>query len=153
MNNEDILKQEIQGVIKDIKELYEASGKKATGRFAEGLSYESFPNSIILKGYTYTEGSPKGTFVPFSELYKWAEAKGLAQQWGISTSTIAEIVQRKILREGTNSDNARDFYSEVLTAERIQKIIDKVSSFNLSLFTNQMNVELKILERNVDNIT
>ncbi len=145
-NSNEILKEEIDSVLADIRALYEASGKRVTGRFSEDLKATYTPNKAVIEGQVYTAGRAAGEMPPIQNIIEWVEAKNIAAAASKEASSIAWAIAKKIAREGTNKENARDFYTEVLTPQRIDSIILKVSQFHVTQFIESITTELKIIQ-------
>lgn len=150
MTTEDIIREEMESLLADIEAAYEASGKKVTGEFAEGLTVTTSGTSAVLHGYTYLAGRAAGGRPPISLIQQWVERKGIFQFQSLQEATsIAFAVANKIAQEGTSNEFHLKIYEEVITPQRIQKIIDRVSEFNVNLFVDEVVTELKVLAKNV----
>lgn len=145
-NSDEIIKEEIEKVLEEIKELYEKSGKKTTGKFAKDLKSTYSPNKATIEGHVYLAGRLAGRMPPVKELEKWVVAKGIASANSKRARGIAWAISKKIAERGTNKDNHLDPYKTVLTPQRIDSIIQKVSQFNIGLFVDTIQTELKILQ-------
>lgn len=137
--NANILKEEMEGIKNDILQLYNASGKKTTGEFEKGLETEYKDLTATLKGYTYLGGRRPGKMPPIKAIEDWIKAKGLKSiEDKISTSTLAFLIARKIAEKGTDKQRHLQVYSQIITPERIQKILDRVSLLNGNAFIQQV---------------
>jgi len=133
--NEKLLKEEMEVIKDDLIKAYEASGKKTTGEFANGLETLYQPNKAILFGYEYLGGRRAGKMPPIQAIEDWIKAKGIKPiEDKMSTSTLAYLIARKISLEGTKKENNLAIYSQVITPERIQSIMDKISNLNANAF-------------------
>ena len=119
----------------DILAVYEASGKRTTGEFEQGLETLFQVNSAVLFGYEYLGGRRAGKQPPIQEIEKWLIAKGIQPiEKNLSISSLAFLIARKIGREGTKKENNLPIYSQVVTPERIDEILNKINSLNVSQF-------------------
>ena len=151
MNNFDesneILKQEIELILSEIKEVYNNSDKKVTGEFENGLSGEYEPNKATIKGYLYLGGRNGGIIPPVQEIENWIINKGIQPLDELMTlNSLAWAIAKKISKEGTNPINHLNIYQEVITPQRIDTIINKLSVFNAGLFISEITNELKNLK-------
>lgn len=144
-NNEDILNKEIDSILKDVIALYERSGKKVTGNFAQQLDVKVDGNSGQLLGVEYLSGREPGKMPPTKEIEAWIKRKGIAGMVDeAKISGLAYIIARKIAKEGTK-DSGIDVYAEVITPARIDTILKKISSFNAMEFVEAVQDKLKQL--------
>ena len=149
-SNSELLEQEVSLLLSDIREIYNNSGKRTTGRFSNDLTVE-YSNTetkftAIIKGHVYLAGRAAGLTPPIQAIQEWVISKGIASAGSNEASGIAYAIATKIAREGTNRSNAIDPYTQVLTPQRIQSIIDKVASFNVTQFVDRVLTELKIIQ-------
>lgn len=144
-NNDEILKREFDSILQDVIAAYQQSGKAVTGNFADQLQLNPSTNSIELMGVEYLEGRAPGQMPPISEIEEWIERKGIrAVESKMSVSSLAFLIARKIAREGTK-DSGIDVYSDVITPERIDSILKKISVFNANEFVDAVTTKLKEL--------
>tara|TARA_R110000822_G_scaffold75758_2_gene182233 strand:+ start:1079 stop:1525 length:447 start_codon:yes stop_codon:yes gene_type:complete len=148
MSNSDIVKEEMEALIDDIKATYEASGKKVSGEFANGLAVTYSLNGAVLEGYAYLAGRAAGRMPPVENILAWVQARGIQPSTGTQTG-LAWAIAKKIAREGTNKEYHLKIYEQVVTPERIQTIIDKVVSVNVQEFVNNVTAEMKLLTNNL----
>ena len=158
--SEQILKEEIDGILQDIKAEYEASGRKASGQFAEGLEavYESsaFRYKGTIKGFTYLAGrgktvnGNKGEPTVQQQILKWLKVRGIKPlEEKMSLNSLAFLIARKIHKQGTDKSLWLKIYEKVITPERIDRIIRRVSELNVNMIVNHVRAELEIIEKNV----
>ena len=141
-----ILQQEIDVVLKDIETMYEESGKRTTGEFLEGLEAKYDGLSVEIWGYGYLAGRPKGKMPPVAAIEKWVIDKGITPiEKSMTTSTLAYLIARKIAREGTADESHLPIYEKVLTPERMDSIIKKVSEFHAQQFVIDVTVQIKAI--------
>lgn len=146
----DIIKEEIDAIISDIKDVYEASGKRTSGEFLNGLESIISENTGIIKGYTYLAGRRAGKMPPIENIKRWIIQKGIQPiRDTISISSLAYVIAKKIGENGTNKKYHLKIYEEVITPQRIDDIIKKVSQFNVNKFVDDITVSLELLAENV----
>lgn len=146
-NSQDIIKEEFEAIKRDVIALYEASGKKVSGEFLEGLEITQNGYRTTLEGYTYLAGRASGKMPPIQKIEAWVQAKGLSAV-GKTQTALAWAIAKKIAAQGTAAENHLAVYDKVITPERIQSIIDKVSDFNVGLFTTEIRIEMNKLTIN-----
>jgi len=150
MTPEQILADEFDSLRLDIIAKHDELGMRASGDFANSLENVQNRLSISLIGNSYVEqlvnGRAPGKFPPLEEIEKWIEDKGI-QAIDISVSSLAFLIARKIAREGTEyfKQGGTDLLDSVITPERIQSIIDKVSVFYVNDFVLKVTRELKAI--------
>lgn len=113
---------------------YNQKGMRASGNFEQQLEVKEGNFNIELLGVDYGQqlelGRRSGKFPPINDIKQWIEDKGIASRLNgeITTSQLAFLIARKIAREGWNREGygGVELISSVITAERMQKIIDKV---------------------------
>ncbi len=151
MTNEQILFNEFDLIRMEIIELYDQRNRRASGRFAKELEVESVGSGLTVRlyGTSYTEyvveGRGPGKAPPVDAMLEYVENKRPTSvvQGLITASSLAYLIGQKIAREGTEifKQGGSDLISSIITPERIQSIIDKVSALNVSEFTSRF-VEL-----------
>ncbi|OCK42538.1 hypothetical protein BA195_10200 [Tenacibaculum soleae] len=150
INQQDIIKSEIEALIADIIKVYEASGKKVSGEFKKGLKAIYEEDKAIIQGYTYLAGRRAGKMPPIENIKRWIEQKGIQPfEKSMTTSSLAWAIAKNIAKKGTNSNYHLKIYEQVITPERIDKIIKKVSQFNVNNFLDEVSIELQLLEKNI----
>lgn len=144
----NILKQEFDSLKNDLIAKHQALGMKASGKWIESLENRSKGLSGQLWGEAYTEqlvnGRKPGKFPPIKMIEKWIYDKGITPN-GISYSSLAFLIARKIAKEGTEyfKQGGTDLVEAVITPQRIQSILDKVSEFQISSFSSEIKGILK----------
>lgn len=150
MTNEQLLAQEFELLRLDIIKEYDAKGMRASGDFAASLVVETKGLTATLRGNAYaeqlelgrepTQGGGGGR--PLTKIIEdWIVTKGIKPiEAEMKISTLAFLIARKIHREGWDRRNhgGVELISTVITPERVQQIIDKVSEFNVAQFTSQI---------------
>ncbi|AGO47829.1 hypothetical protein Phi46:1_gp18 [Cellulophaga phage phi46:1] len=155
MSNEEIIKTELEKVVEDAVKLYRASGKKTSGNWEKGNRIEMSENKGELYGFAYLAGrgatkqGGSGETLQ-SKILTWLKTKGIKPlEEKMKLTSLAFLIARKIHREGTNKKYHLQVWEQVLTPKRIQDIIDKVSTFNVSFFTGEVEIALKKLTKNI----
>lgn len=142
----EIIKSELETLRQELLQEYEASGRKASGDWAESLLIESGENSGTLYAGRYIEGRPPGKMPPIFQIEQWIKAKGIAPvQKNIETGSLAFLIARKIAQKGTQQFREREkgIIESVITPEKIQAIIDKTAHINVKRFTENIEELLK----------
>lgn len=159
MSNEEIMEQEFEQLRVDMIREYNAKGMKASGQFERELKVEVSEFRASLIGMNYAEqlelgrertvnGNTGGQTL-LEKIKTWIEDKGIRPlEPKMTTSTLAFLITRKIHREGWDRRNhgGVELVSSVITPERIQKIIDRVSQFNVAKFTSEIGELYKELQ-------
>lgn len=125
---------------------YDELGMRATGNWANSLTIELIENSVTIKGEEYTNaleyGRKPGKQPPSEAIEQWLVAKGIAGtiEGDITLSSLAYLIARKIAREGYNraQHGGTELISTVITPQRIQQIINKVSDNELANLTQNL---------------
>lgn len=146
MTAEEILKIEFDKLRADIIARYDALKLRASSQFEKDLQNKTTGLTGLLVGSHYTEqlvnGRPPGKYPPIDIIKEWIEVKPI-QIIGerISVSSLAFLIARKIAREGTEifKKGGSDLISSVITPERVQSIIDKVTRFNVQQFSTEVS--------------
>lgn len=156
-DTDKIIHDEIEGILYDIVQAYYNSGRKVTGNFEEGLDAVYEPNKATIRGFTYlagrgaTKNTTAGNPTVFEAIKKWIKDKGIVAREGenISENSLAYLITRKIHREGTDRSEWLKIYEQVITPERINSIIQKVSVLNVNRIITEITAELEVLAKNV----
>lgn len=150
MDNNEIIKVEIEAILSDIKKLYNASGKKTSGQFEEGLEGIYGTNTATIMGYPYLAGRVAGKMPPIEGIKQWVIKKGLTPIGdNLSITGLAWAIAKKIAKEGTNKSSNLKIYEQVITPKRIDDIIKRVSDFNVNRFVNEVTGQLQLLTKNI----
>jgi len=138
MSTQATLTAEMESLKKDLIARYDEKGMRSTGAWANSLEVvvKEEPNKITgqITGLKYSEqleyGRSAGKQPPSAVIEQWIKDKGIASriEGNISISSLAYLIARKIGREGwkREEEGGVDLISEVVTAERMQSIINKV---------------------------
>lgn len=160
MSDDEIIKEEIEAILSDIRELYNNSGKRVSGDFEKELEAVYEPNKATIRGVKYLAGRPAGKQPPTENLKSWVEARGIHNKVEPDSAiaklgkeqrirSLAFLIARKIAKEGTSKKNALKIYEEVITPQRINSIIDRVSKVNVDRLVTDLRIEIEILAKNV----
>jgi hypothetical protein len=149
-----ILKNELELLKTELIKEYDILGMRASGKWADALEVQTTETSGKILGLNYSEqlefGRRAGKAPPRQAIEQWIRDKGLASriEGQISVSTLAFLIARKIAREGWKREGfgGVELISKVVTAERIQKILDKVGFEYRLEFQSSIIKELKQLE-------
>lgn len=155
--DDEIIKEEIDLILVDLVDAYNKSGRKASGQFAEGLEAVYTPNKGVIRGFTYLAGRGKtkkkgkaGEPKLVERILDWLKTRGIKpREENMKLKSLAFVIARKIHQKGTDRSKWFNIYEEVITASRINKIIDKVSQLNVNRIITEINIELEILAKNV----
>ncbi|MUV02081.1 hypothetical protein GN157_00015 [Flavobacterium rakeshii] len=141
-----ILKAEFNLLKEELIAKYDELGMRASGNWANTLKVEAESYSAQITGAAYSEalenGYKPGKQPPSEAIEQWIIAKGISAQieGDISISSLAYLIARKIGREGWDRANhgGTELISSVITPQRMQLIIDKVSENELILVTSDI---------------
>lgn len=144
MDKSEILNSELEKIKQDLIDKHIELGMKASGNWVNSLNVQTVGLSGIIYGEKYTEqlvnGRPNGKFPPISAIKQWIIDKNITPFDKISISSLAFLIARKIAKEGTKyfKQGGTDLVSSVITPERVQMIIDKVSDFHINSFLSDV---------------
>jgi len=146
MTTQEILQEEFEALRVELIAAYDAKGMRSSGKWADGLQVEASENKAAVTGLPYSQqlesGRATGKQPPSEAIKQWIIDKGIANriQGKISISSLAYLIARKIAREGWKREQygGVDLITEVVTPERIQKIIDRVSDIYTANFTKDI---------------
>lgn len=141
-----VLSKEFEALKKDLILAYDAKGMRASGKFADSLEVRVEGLTAQLWGENYAQqletGRKSGKFPPIDAIKKWIEDKGIASriQGNISVSSLAFLIARKIAREGWKREQfgGVELISQVVTDQRMQKIIDEVGVEQALKYTTEI---------------
>lgn len=150
LTNDEIIRIEMEAIKADLINAYNTSGKRTTGEFERGLEVTYSTNSATLSGYAYLAGRAAGKQPATAPIEKWLNAKGITPiDSKMKISSLAYLIARKIGKEGTKKESHLAIYDLVITPERIQLIMDKITQLNVSLFVNEINITIQKLVSNI----
>lgn len=147
----NILSKEFEALKKDLILAYDSKGMRASGKFAESLEVRVKGLNAQLWGEDYAQqletGRKSGNFPPIDAIKKWIVDKGIANriQGEITVSALAFLIARKIAKQGWKRESygGVELISEVITDERMQKIIDEVGAEQTLVFTTEIETIIK----------
>ncbi|RAK21616.1 hypothetical protein B0I03_10548 [Flavobacterium aquaticum] len=148
-DNDRIIKEEFEAIKADIIALYNAGGKRTSGEFENGLQVDYRTDGATLSGYVYLAGRIAGKQPPTKAIEDWLIQKGIQPiEEKMKISTLAYLIARKIGQKGTKKENHQYVYDEVITPERIQSILDRITKINVTAFINEVTVAIEKLVTN-----
>lgn len=144
----EILKEEFELIKQELIKRYDEKGMRASGEWANSLEVQASGLSVKLLGLSYSEqleyGRKAGKQPPREAIEQWIRDKGIASrlEGKITVSSLAYLIARKIAREGWRREEygGVELISEVVTPERIQKIIDRIEATYIPLFANEIKL-------------
>ena len=142
----EVLRAEFELLRSEIIAAYEASGMGSSGTWADSLVVNAGDSGASITGAGYIDGRGPGKPPPSEAIEQWIKAKGIAGEIekGISVSSLAFLIARKIGREGWKPDgDTESIIESVVTPRRIQQIIDKGGEICLEEITNTILDHLK----------
>lgn len=157
---DNVLSKEFESLKEDLIKAYDAKGMRASGKFAEGLEVESEINRAVLWGYDYSQqletgrgkndgSSGKNWDTWKQDIEQWILDKGIASRINdnITISSLAYLIARKIWREGWKREEhgGVELISEIVTEQRLQKIIDEVGEARLIEYSTQIETLIEEL--------
>ena len=157
MTTDEVIKEEIESILDDIIKVYNSSGRKASGQFEEGLEAVYEPNKATIKGFVYLAGRGKtkkkgkpGEPTVQQQILKWLKVKGIRPiKDNISINSLAYLIARKIHEKGTKRSEWLKIYEQVITPQRINDIIERISELNVNLLITEISAQLEILKPDV----
>ena len=157
MTTDEVIQEEIQSILDDIIKVYEESGRKASGQFEEGLEAVYEPNKATIRGFVYLAGRGRtkkkgkpGEPTVQEQILKWLKTRGIKPiEENMKLSSLAYLIARKIHEEGTNREQWLRIYEQVITPQRIQKIIRRISELNVNRIVTEIRAELEVIAKNV----
>jgi hypothetical protein len=142
------LSEQFELLKKDLITAYDRKGMRASGDFANSLEVVMLDNGTKaqLWGNSYAQqletGRQSGKFPPISMIEKWIDDKNISARLNgeITKSQLAFLIARKIAREGWKREGfgGVELISEVITEERIKKIIDEVGVEQAFIYQTQI---------------
>tara|TARA_R100001530_G_scaffold135761_1_gene113826 strand:- start:833 stop:1294 length:462 start_codon:yes stop_codon:yes gene_type:complete len=143
----NILSKEFEKLKEDLIKAYDQKGMRASGDWANSLEVvQENEFNVKLIGLNYSQqletGRKAGKQPPLSNIKKWIEDKKILSKIKkeISLNSLAFLIARKIAKKGWNRKGygGVNLISDVITPERIQKIIDEIGALQTVLFTDQI---------------
>lgn len=150
MTNDEIIREEIEDILREIREVYENSGKKVSGEFEKNLEAVYEPNKGTIRGVVYMAGRKAGKMPPVQSILEWVKARGIKPiESNMTVTSLAWAIAKQISKEGTRPENHLTIYEQVITPQRINKIIDRVAELNVNRIVTEIRLELEILAKGV----
>lgn len=149
------LSEQFELLKQDLITAYDRKGMRASGDFANSLEVVIKDNGMTaqLWGNSYAQqletGRQAGRFPPISAIEKWIDDKNISARLNgeITKKQLAFLIARKIAREGWKREGfgGVELISEVITEDRIQKIIDEVGIEQAFIYTSKIQTLIKEL--------
>ena len=103
----EVIERELQTLIREITTAHVAAGQQVTGKTIESLEIRNTTErSGQLWGASYIgvldKGRKPGAFPPLYPIRQWVIARGIDRAWGMSSTSAAFIIARRIAEFGTN---------------------------------------------------
>jgi hypothetical protein len=148
-----VLSREFEALKTDLIQAYDAKGMRASGKFADSLEVRVDGLKAQLWGESYaqqleTGRRPDGSGTglqwqnPTEDIIQWIKDKGIANriEGEISISSLAFLILRKIRSEGWKREQhgGVELISEVVTEQRMQKIIDEVGAEQALIYSTEI---------------
>jgi hypothetical protein len=149
----EVLSREFEALKTDLIQAYDAKGMRASGKFADSLEVRVDGLKAQLWGESYaqqleTGRRPDGSGTgpqwqnPTEDIIQWIKDKGIANriEGEISISSLAFLILRKIRSEGWKREQhgGVELISEVVTEQRMQKIIDEVGAEQALIYSTEI---------------
>jgi hypothetical protein len=152
--NSEILSKEFELLKTELIIAYDAKGMRSSGKWANSLEVTAIENSVKLMGEDYSQqletGRQAGQFPPIEAIKQWIIDKGVfgAILQEISLSSLAFLIARKIAREGWKRQKygGVELISEIITDQRIQRIINEVGAVMMVKYTTELVILIKELQ-------
>lgn len=145
MTSSEILAEEMEAIKEDLIARHRELGMEASGDWINSLEADTKRLKGVIRGLPYTQqlvtGREPGKFPPIKAIEKWIYDKGIQPiDDTIKISSLAFLIARKISRMGTDyfMQGGTDLVDSVITPERIQRIINRVTQFQINQFTTEI---------------
>ena len=142
----EVLAAEFALLKADIIAAYEASGQVVSGNWSATVTAEPTAQGYSITAAGYLNGRKLGKAPPSEAIEQWIKEKGIASRLekGMSVSSLAFLIARKIAREGWKpKPGTLNPVEAVVTPQRIQQMLDKVGSVYITDVTTQIINYLK----------
>ncbi|HNY54500.1 MAG TPA: hypothetical protein PKI86_02695 [Chitinophagales bacterium] len=143
----NVVKEWLEQLRIDLIAEYDRLGLRASGNYEKSLYYFATDKRAIMYGAKYAYqmqyGRNPGTYPPRKAIEDWIDAKKIELKNGISKSSLAYLIQRKIFRDGIkvpNKFNQGGVISNVITEERIDTLLTQLK------FVNALQISSDIIE-------
>ena len=151
------MQKEFEFIQKDLIRAYNSKGMKASGKFEESLEINVSKGNAKIEGSEYavqldegrkpTSSGSSGGIKLIDQIKEWIKDKGIVSNIknDNDNSTLAFLITRKIHRDGWNRSKhgGVGLISEVITASRIQSIINKIGASKADTLVLLLQKELK----------
>ncbi|WP_417867966.1 hypothetical protein [Xanthomarina gelatinilytica] len=145
MTPSEILAEEMEAIKIDLIAKHRELGMPASGKWIESVEANTNRLSGVILAEHYTEqlvnGRAPGRFPPIDRIEQWIKDKGIQPiDANLKISSLAFLIARKIAREGTRyfQEGGTDLVEAVITPARIQRIINRVTEFQINSFTSDI---------------
>jgi hypothetical protein len=145
MTASQILAEEMELIKRDLIIKHKELGMKSSGKWIESVEANTNRLNGVILAEHYTEqlvnGREPGRFPPVKAIEQRIIDKGIQPfDSNLKISSLAFLIARKIAREGTRyfQEGGTDLVDAVITPARIQRIIDRVTEFQISSFTSDI---------------
>lgn len=142
---DNILKTELESIKADLIEKHKELGMEASGDWVNSIEVKTnkLHGQIEANDYSWylQHGRKPGKMPPIKAIEKWINDKGIVPlEKNLKISSLAFLIARKIKEEGTkyHKQGGTDLIDSVVTEERIQSIIDKISYVHITKFKSQI---------------
>ncbi len=131
---------------------YESSGRKASGKFAEGMCTEVTDTRMTLYGASHSvfveRGRSAGAFPPRKAIMEWIEVKqGLPSVFKEKKEQFAFLIARKIAREGTRGSDVVESVIQEWIKNTMPKLLNELGQAYLVQIENDIVPLLKKMTR------
>jgi hypothetical protein len=150
MTVDKILFDEFELLRKDLIKAYDEKGMRASGQWANELENVSGLNFGKLIGLPYTQqlefGRDGGKASPLDVIKKWIEIKGIPFEGTLNQFAWKIIMKHK--KQGWNREGfgGVDLISEVVTDERMNRIVQKIGLATTNEFVSDILQDFKKLQ-------
>lgn len=154
---EQVLRGELELIVKDIIADYDRKKMRASGDFAKSLevvvetSGDNVKGKILGSPYAEqlnsgrgpTKSKTKGDPTLKERIEQWIKDKGISSD-DLEPSALAYIIARSIHMNGWKRTEL-NLINDVITPQRIQSILNKVGASYTDIITNKIKTELSNL--------
>jgi hypothetical protein len=150
MTIDKILFEEFELLKIDLIKAYDLKGMRASGQWANELENVSGLNFGKLIGLPYTQqlefGRDAGKASPLDVIKKWIEIKGIPFEGTLNQFAWKIIMKHK--KQGWNREGfgGVDLISEVVTDERMNRIVQKIGLATTNEFVSDILQDFKKLQ-------
>lgn len=146
MTPSEIILEELEAIRNDLRARYDQLGMRATGNFDRELEVvEQTVKKYTINATPYSRqlilGRRPGTMPPVAAIEAWMKAKGIrAVEARMTDRQLAFAIARSIKNRGTRywRQGGTDLLDSVITPERMQRIIDRISDYHILDLTTKI---------------